>query len=154
MALRYKISAVVLFLAICAAVPGGSYLLDRYRARQATPADLYKVIHTQLDAFRSDDFSLAYSQASYGMHQKFSLDEFEKMIRKDYAEFARAQRIEFGLVQYRDRRALIEVFFIDRNESVQPCIYNLIFEGARWKVDGVVMLPRWPSGSHVEDLRA
>ena len=154
MRVRYKISAIILFLAICAAVPTASYLLERYRADKATPADLYKVIHTQLNAFRADDFSLAYSQASYGMHQKFSLDAFEKMTRKDYAEFSRAQRIEFGLVQYRDRRALIEVFFIDRNDSIQPCIYNLIYEGSRWKVDGVVLLPRWPSGSHVEDLRA
>ena len=146
---RYKIITVLFFLAVCAAVPTASYFLERRRAEQTPPSDLYKVIHSQLDAFRSEDFSLAYSQASYSMRQKFNREEFEKMIRKDYAALTEASRIEFGVVKYRDRHALIQVFFIAHDETVLPCIYTLIYENGQWKIDGAVMLPRWPSSSEV-----
>lgn len=154
MKIRHKIFAVLFFIAVCAAVPGTSYFLERRRAEQTPPSDLYKVIHSQLDAFRSEDFSLAYSQASFSMQQKFSPGEFEKMIRRDYSQLTGASRIEFGVVKYRDHRALIQVFFISRDETVLPCIYTLIYENGQWKIDGAIMLPRWPSTSDVETLRA
>lgn len=151
---RYKIIAMAFFLAVCAAAPSLNYFLILRRAEKSTPSDLYKVIHNQLDAFRAEDFTLAYSQASYGMHQKFSRDQFEEMIRRDYPDLTQAQRIEFGIVKYRDRRALIQVFFIGRDGTVLPCIYTLIYETGGWKIDGAVMLPRWQSGSDFEGLSA
>jgi hypothetical protein len=150
----HKVITVLFFLAVCAVVPAVNRVLNLRRAEEATPSDLYKVIHSQLDAFRAEDFPLAYSQASFGMRQKFSQEQFEKLIRRDYADIARADRIEFGDVKIRDNRALIQVFFFGRDGSVQPCIYNLIYEEQRWKINGVDMLPRWPAGSQFEGIRA
>ena len=149
----HKVIAVLSALALCATVPAVNYLIDLRRA-DSTPSDLYNVVYSQVNAFRAEDYSLAYAQASYGMHLKFSREQFEKMIRTDYAEFTTAGRIEFGLIKYRDRHALIQVFFIGRDGSVLPCIYSLIYERAQWKVDGAVTLPPWPPGSGFEGLEA
>lgn len=150
----HKIMVVLFFLAVCAGAATANYFLNLRRAEEATPSDLYKVILTQLDAFRAEDFSLAYSQASYSLRQKFSREQFEKMIRRDYADITHAEHIEFGIVKCRDRRALIQVFFIGHDGDVQPCIYTLIYEGEHWKIDGALMLPRWPAESQFEGCRA
>ena len=150
----HKVVAVLFFLAVCAAaVPAADRLLRLRRAENTPPSDLYQVVYSQLNAFRAQDYSLAYSQASRGVRQKFNQEQFEKMMRADYGDITQAERVEFGIVKCRDRRALIQVLFIGRDGSVLPCIYNLIFEGQRWKIDGDLMLPRRPSDSQFEGLR-
>jgi len=147
-----KIAIVLFFLAICATpVVNRSLLLHREEVR---PSELYRVIYSQLDAFRASDYSKAYSQASYGIQQKFNPDQFIEMIRHQYSGITQAERVEFGLVKCRDQHALIQVFFIDREGGVLPCIYSLIYEGENWKIDGARMLPRWPVGSRLGGIQA
>jgi hypothetical protein len=144
---------LLLFLSICAAVPVANYLHD-LRQENASPADLYQVVYTQLNAFRAGDFKLAYSRASLGMQQKFNPAQFEEMIRRDYAGITGAGHIEFGIVKRRGQHALIQVFFIENDGSVLPCIYSLIYEADGWKIDGARMLPRQPSGLQSVEIRA
>ena len=148
-----KTFVVLLFLSLCAAVPVVNYLRD-LRRENVSPSDLYQVVYTQLNAFRDGDFKLAYSRASLGMQQKFTPGQFEEMIRRDYAGITGAGRIEFGIVKRREQHALIQVFFIDSDGSVLPCIYSLIYEADGWKIDGARMLPRQPSGMQSEEIRA
>ncbi len=140
----HKGLVVLFFLAICAAVPGARYFLHP-QSEEVAPSDLYKVVYSQVSAFRAADYSLAYSHASNSMQQKFSLPQFEAMIRADYTDITQAERIEFGVVKSREHHALIQVFFIGHDGGVLPCIYSLIYENGGWKIDGARMLPRWPS---------
>ncbi|HWB61016.1 MAG TPA: DUF4864 domain-containing protein [Chthoniobacteraceae bacterium] len=153
MRFRNLILSAVLVVLICVSVITTKYILEIRRARLTASSELYKVIHTQLDAFRAEDFPAAYSQASYDMQHKFTLQQFERMIRRDYSDLADAERIEFGLVKYRDRRALIQVFVVSHDGGVQPFIYTLIYENGDWKIDGAVMLHRWPAGSEFGGMR-
>ena len=147
-----KIAIVLSFLAICATPLVNRSLQMRREA--AKPSELYRVIYSQLDAFRASDYSRAYSQASYGIQQKFNPDQFIDMIRHQYSGITQAERVEFGLVKCRDQHALIQVFFIDREGGVLPCIYSLIYEGDMWKIDGARILQRWPAGSRLGGIRA
>jgi hypothetical protein len=148
---RRKGLVVLFFIAICAAVPATNYFLN-LRAGEVMPSDLYKVVYNQVNAFRADNFSLAYSHASNSMQQKFSLPQFEAMIRTDYTDITQAERIEFGIVKSREHHALIQVFFIGHDGSILPCIYSLIYEGDDWKIDGARMLPRWPADSQGDGI--
>ena len=61
------------------------------------PRELYSVVNNQLTAFRAADFSRAYRNASTRVQQRFSLPQFERMIRRNYAEMmTETQRVEFG----------------------------------------------------------
>lgn len=153
MSTRKKIAVMCFFVLVWGTAP----LLNRYykqHRESVKPSDLYEVVYNQLSAFRSADYARAYSQASYGIHQKFKPQEFMNMIREDYAGIVDAEHVEFGIVRCRDRHALIQVFFTDRDGTVLPCIYSLVYENEAWKIDGARMLPRWPAGSRLGGVRA
>ena len=58
-------------------------------------------------------------QAASGVQQKFTLPQFEAMIRPDYSEMTSAQRIEFGLVKVSGSAAVVQVFFCGAGGSVR-----------------------------------
>jgi len=153
MSLRGKIIVLLFFITVCTAVPLVNYSLQ-VRREAVRPSDLYRVVYGQLDAFRASDYSRAYSHASYSIQQKFKPDQFIEMIRHNYADIMHADRVEFGMVRCRDQHALIQVFFIERDGDVLPCIYSLIYEGEMWKIDGARILQRWPAGSRLGGIRA
>ena len=76
------------------------------------------------------------------------------MVRREYPGITVAAKVEFGSVRCREHHAIIQVFFMDRDGGVQPCIYSLIFEDEGWKIDGARMLPRWPRGSRLQGIEA
>lgn len=151
---REKIALLLFFIAVCATAPLVNHCLRLRRETTVNPSDLYEAVYSQITAFRASDFSGAYRQASSGIRQKFNFDQFVAMIRRDYAGIADAGRIEFGAVRSREQHALIQVFFIDRDGGVTPCIYSLIYEGENWRIDGARLIPRWPSGSRLGGLRS
>jgi hypothetical protein len=71
------------------------------------------------------------------VQQKFTLTQFEAMVRRNYPEMTRARRVEFGLVKVEGGGALVHVFFIGQNGAVRAFIYSLTNEDAVWKIDGV-----------------
>ena len=114
------------------------------RAPAPTPHELFAVVNDQLAAFRADDFPSAYRQAATGVQQKFTLPQFEAMVRRDYVEMAHAQRVEFGSVRVEGNTALIEVFFFG-GDAARVFVYSLIAEGDGWKIGGVEELMLRPS---------
>ena len=148
-----KASLLLFFLSLCGAAFFITQLV-RERAPVPAPHDLFAVVNEQIAAFRADDFRSAYRQAATGVQQKFTLPQFEAMVRRDYAEMANAQRIEFGSVKVEGGAALVQVYFVGGDGSVRVFLYSLISEHGGWKIGGVEELNRyWPrqplGGTHV-----
>ncbi|MEO5720087.1 MAG: DUF4864 domain-containing protein [Chthoniobacterales bacterium] len=142
-----KASLLLFFFSLCGAA---FFITARVRERVAPPGphELFAVVNEQLAAFRADDFGSAYRQATSGVQQKFTLPQFEAMVRRNYADMASAQRVEFGAVRVEGGTALVEVFFVARDGSVRVFLYSLISERGGWKVGGVEELNRYrPSQS-------
>lgn len=139
-----KAALLFFFFALCALAFVLSARLRENDARLAQPRELFAIVNNQVAAFRADDFRSAYRQASSGVQQKFTLPQFEAMIRKDYGALAAAHRIEFGNARMEGGTALLEVFFFDDDGSARLFLYNLLAEGAGWKIGGVeeISLPR------------
>ncbi len=141
---RGKVFLMVFCFAVCATA---AVLNHRWQtpADRVRPAELYSIVNSQLAAFREADFVRAYDAASSGIQQKFNVRQFTEMIQADYARMVRADRVEFGFVETEGRRAIIQVFFIDKIGQVTPCLYTLVNEGETWKIDGARLLRRWPA---------
>lgn len=147
-----KASLLIFFFSLCATA-----LLVTMHLRKHTPPpaphELYSVVNRQLAAFRADDFPSAYRQAASAVQTKFTLAQFEAMIRRDYAQMAHARRVEFGPVNVHGSAAIVQVYFFAADGSVRSFLYSLMAERGAWKIDGaeeVRVSPRMPqlSGSH------
>ena len=136
-----KATLLLFFFSLCAA----AFFITanvRKRVPPPTPHELFVVVNDQLAAFRADDFSSAYRQASTSVQQKFTLPQFEAMVRRNYVEMARARRVEFGTVQMEGGTALLEVFFFASDGGARVFVYSIISEGGGWKIGGVEELSR------------
>ena len=144
------IKASLLFgiFALCAAA-----MVFTQRARQQVPPpaphQLFAVVEQHLSAFRAADYSSIYRQASSGVQQKFTPPQYEAMIRRDYAEVARAERIEFGFVKASGSSAIVQVFFRDSSGANHCFLYSLIAEDGLWKINGVEPMQPTARGLHV-----
>lgn len=131
-----KASLLLFFFSLC-----GAAFIVSHHARRQTPAplprELFAVVNDQLAAFRAADYPGAYRYAASGVQQKFTLPQFETMVRRSYGHMAHAQRVEFGRVQVQGGSALVQVFFFARDGSVRTFVYSLTSEGSGWKIDGV-----------------
>jgi hypothetical protein len=143
------LAAVVLLCGISAVVQSRLELTRR----AARPNELYEVVRKQILAFRSDDFPSAYRQASTSFQERFDMEAFSDLARAEYPGIARAERVEFGPVQYEGRRAVVPVYFFLSDGDVIPCLYRLVSESSGWKIDGARTLKRWPPGRRIGGIR-
>ena len=131
-----KASLLLFLFLVC-----GSALVVTHKLRERLPApnprELFAIVNQQLVAFRSSDFRGAYRHAATGVQQKFTLAQFEAMVRRDYPEMTRSQRVEFGLVRVQGGSAMVQVFLIRQDGAVRSFLYSLTNEEAVWKIDGV-----------------
>lgn len=109
----------------------------RAQVRAPAPHEIFAIVNQQLSAFRSADFRDAYRHAATGVQHKFTLPQFEKMVRHNYPAIVRAQRVEFGLVRVEGGNAAVQVFFFSEDGAGRSFLYTLINEGDSWKIDGV-----------------
>lgn len=140
-----KASLLLFFFLIC----GSAFMIThRMSARLPAPPprELFAVVNQQLVAFRADDFRSAYRQAATGVQQKFTLAQFETMVRRNYAEMTRDRRVEFGLVKVDGGSALVQVFFFANEGGVRSFMYSLIREDDSWKIEGVEELRSYRRG--------
>ena len=132
---------LLFFFSLCAA----AIIVTPRFARQTpapAPRELYSVVNNQLSAFRAADFSRAYRNASTRVQQKFSLPQFENMIRRNYAEMMKkTHRIEFGVVQTQGESAILQVFFFADNGEARAFLYSFVSEDGVWKIEGVEQMP-------------
>jgi hypothetical protein len=140
-----KASLLFLFLSLCGSA---IFVTDHLRRQVPPPAphDLFAVVEDQLAAFRAADYSSAYRCAASGVQQKFTMPQFEAMIRRDYGEMTSTQRIEFGFVKVMGPAALVQVFLVGESGSARSILYSLVAEGGSWKISGVKEMGDTPSG--------
>ena len=131
-----KASLLFFFLSLCGAA---IFVTDHVRSQVPPPAphELFSVVEKQLAAFRAADYSSAYRHAASEVQQKFTVPQFEAMIRRDYGDMTNAQRIEFGFVKINGSAAVVQVFFCAGDGSARSFLYSLIAEGDSWKINGV-----------------
>ena len=138
-----KVSLLLFFFALCAVA-----MLATHVTRERTPSpparELYLVVTQQLSAFRAADFGSAYQHAAAGVQQKFSLRQFELMIRRDFSPMTRAQHVEFGALRIAGATALAQVFLTAPDGTVRGFLYSFTAEAEGWKIDGVQSLGEKP----------
>ena len=146
-----KGSLLTFFFSVC----GAAFIVSHHLREQAPPPAphaIFAVVNQQLSAFRAADYASAYSYAANGMQQKFTLPQFELMVRRNYAHLAEASRVEFGQVQVGRGTAIVQEFFFTPEGSVRTVIYSLTAEGDVWKISDVQEIgssprSRVPAGS-------
>ena len=140
-----KASLLFFFLSLCGAA---IFVTDQIHRQVPPPAphELFAVVEKQLAAVRAADYPSAYRHAASGVQQKFTVPQFEAMIRRDYADMTNAQRIEFGFVKVIGSAAVVQVSFVDESSSVRSFLYSLIAEGDSWKINGVQHMQTVPAG--------
>ncbi|MGH7353971.1 MAG: DUF4864 domain-containing protein [Candidatus Rokuibacteriota bacterium] len=104
--------------------------------------DATRVALRQLDAFRQGDFDAAYGFASSDIRQMFDRQAFERMVRGGYPEIARSVsgvvtdgRVEPG------GPAWITLVIHGANGHTIEALYELVWEDAQWRINGVVTRP-------------
>lgn len=144
-----KAALLLFFFSLCGVA---FFITARVREHVVAPvpSELFAVVNQQLAAFRADDFTSAYRQASIGVQHKFTLSQFEAMVRRNYAEMADAQRVEFGSVRAEGSTALVQVFFFAGDGSARAFIYSLSAEDGGWKVGGVEEISRYRPNQQVK----
>ena len=131
-----KASLLFFFLSLCASAILVTHQL-RSQVPLPAPHELFAVVEKQLAALRAADYSIAYQHAASSVQQKFTVPQFEAMIRREYGDMTGPQRIEFGFVKVTGSAAVVQVFFCGANGSIRSFLYSLITEGDSWKINGI-----------------
>ena len=96
----------------------------------------------QLEAFRRDDYDTAYTFASEEIKQMFDRQAFERMVKDGYPEIARSA---FALVSETrvapDGHVYLRVKIRGANGNSVEALYDMVWEGGRWRINGVVTKP-------------
>lgn len=108
---------------------------DRERALR----EIESVIREQLDAFKRDDYTAAFTFVSKAFRKEFPRDQFETMIRARFKEMARPAQTTVRRIRFdRDQtRAVLEVDVAGADARLAAVEYRMIFEEGHWKIDGL-----------------
>jgi hypothetical protein len=122
-------------MATCAA---GAALAQAERDAKAAAEPVMK----QLEAFRRDDYETAYTFASHEIHGLFDRQAFEQMVKDGYPEIARSAFafVAEGQVAA-DGHAYLRVKVRGVNGNGIEALYDMVWEGGRWRINGVVTKP-------------
>lgn len=147
-----KASLLLFFFSLCAVALFVAHQIELHAPTPA-PHELFAAVNDQLAAFRASDYPNAYHRAAAGVQQKFTLSQFETMVRGNYGAITRAHRVEFGSVKVNGSSAVVQVFFFNASGAVRCFLYSLIAEGDAWKIEGVEEIGAYRSrvplvGSH------
>lgn len=145
-----KAALLFFFLSLCASAV---VVTHRVRLQPSPPAprELFSIVEQQLAAFRAEDYPSAYRHAASGVQQKFTIPQFESMVRRDYGDMTLSGRVEFGLVKVNGSAAVVQVFLSGADGSFRSFLYSLIAEGNSWRINGVQPVPigARPKGLHI-----
>lgn len=147
-----KAALLIFFVSCCGAA---IFITHQVRLHVPPPAphELFAVVEDQLAAFRAADYPSAYRQAASEVQQKFTVPQFEAMIRRDYGEMTHIRRIEFGFVKINGPAALVQVLLVGERGSTRSFLYSLVAEGDSWKINGVQPMQGAPPGPRATGLQ-
>lgn len=138
-----KASLLLFFFALCGAAVLATHLVRR-ETRPPRAQELFLVVNRQLSAFRAADFASAYQHSALVVQQKFSLPQFELMVRRDYSAMTEPQEVEFGAVHASGANAYMQVFLTTPDGTVRSYLYSFTCESDGWKINGVESLGAQP----------
>ena len=138
--MRITLAALMLFLLL---------FPDRSTAGDADAAErpIRDVISSQIEAFRLDDFTLAFDYASPTIRGMFgSPERFGRMVRDGYPMVHRPDTLRFG--DLREERGLLwqRVIVTDAGGRMHLLDYQMIETGQGWRINGVVLVPAPEAG--------
>lgn len=122
--------------------------------QESTHHEIYRTIQRQLEAVRAADFGRAYHHSARETQERLTPVQFEYYVRRQYANLALARQVEFGAIRFKEDTAVVEVFFVQRNGTTQPCLFTLRREHGIWKIEEVDFLGRWPPGYRLSGRQA
>jgi len=101
-----------------------------------------RIVMQQLEAFRRDDFSTAYTFASVTIRQMFDRARFEQMVRGGYPEIAHSAS---ATIEGSRRGDAGEIYLLVRivgdNGRAIEAVYELVSESGGWRINSVVARP-------------
>jgi hypothetical protein len=96
----------------------------------------------QLEAFRRGDYDAAYTFASESIRQLFDRESFERMVKTGYPEIARSAGATVNQATIAPNGRVYLIMKIrGANGGRIEAIYELVWEGDRWKIAGVAARP-------------
>jgi hypothetical protein len=100
------------------------------------------LILRQLEAFRRDDYDGAYAFASEDIQQAFDRVSFERMVRSGYPEIAHSSSAVVSRMDVaQEGHVHIRMKVKGTNGNTVEALYDMVREGAGWRVNGVVTRP-------------
>jgi len=113
---------------------------------RADAAAIQQVIADQIEAFKRDDATVAFSYAAPVIKEKFSSpDIFMSMVRRGYDPVYRPSAYDFGALVRVHGRLVQEVFLTDRKGVPSIALYTMQQQpDGSWRISAVRL--RQPSG--------
>ena len=126
------------------AVFGAALLVAVSSAAQQGPDPKAAVdpVMQQLEALRRDDYVAAYTFAAEAIREMFDLPAFERMVRSGYPEIARSSSAHVAESRVGpDGHVYLRVKIRGTNGNAVEAVYDMVWEGGRFRVNGVVTKP-------------
>ena len=101
-----------------------------------------RIVVQQLEAFRRDDYDTAYTFASETIQGMFDRQAFERMVKGGYPEIARSTSARVAESRVGpDGHVYLRVKVQGANGNSIEAVYDMIWEGGRFRINGVVSKP-------------
>jgi len=112
----------------------------------AQPGEVAKAaaepIMKQLEAFRRDDYDIAYIFASTEVRRMFDREAFERMVKGGYPEIARSASASIvGSVLAPNGLVYLTLKIRGSNGKSIEALYELVLQNGQWKINGVTAKP-------------
>ena len=101
-----------------------------------------RIVMQQLEAFRRNDFSAAYTFASVTIRAMFDPAHFEQMVRGGYPEIAHSASATIAGSRRGDAGEIyLLVRIVGDNGRAIQAVYELVSENGGWRINSVVTRP-------------
>jgi hypothetical protein len=132
------LAVVAVSLLIAALLTAGASLAQGPQDPKAATAP----VMAQLEAFRRDDYDAAFAFASEAIQRMFGRQAFEQMVRRGYPEIARSTSAHVAESRVEpDDHAYVRAKIRGSNGNHIEALYDLVWEGGHWRINGVVAKP-------------
>jgi hypothetical protein len=132
-----RVGLLAAALALAAAGPS--------RAQEADAA-IRGVISSQIEAFKADDFDMAFTFASPAIKRLFGNPErFGQMVQSGYPMVWRPAEVRFSGLATREGRTIQSVVVTDRDGALHVLDYEMVEGPDGWRINGVTL--RRPGGA-------
>lgn len=109
-------------------------------SKAAEKDEVMDVVTKQLDAFKDNDFKIAYSFAHSGIKEQFTLPVFEQMVRGHFPSMLKKGAVVFGELEKDEETASIQVTLTAKDGESSAYQYILEKDAGVWRISAVIPL--------------